>query len=87
MKFTIKEEGKEKQLFLTFKDATKETGISSSNIWKVLKRQNPKFTRKSNGKVFFIQEEKDEKLCSIDGEDFTSFDQIKTRFAISPTVF
>ena len=38
-------------------------------------------------KVFFIREEKDEKLCSIDGEDFLSFQQIKDCFGISPTIF
>ena len=37
--------------------------------------------------VFFIREEKDEKLCSIDGEDFLSFQQIKDKFGISPTIF
>ena len=87
MKFTIQEEGKGKQVFLTFKKAEIATGISSSNILKVLKRQNKKFKRKYDGKVFLIQEEKDEKLCSIDGEDFFSFGEIKNRFGISPTVF
>ena len=87
MKFSIQEEGKEKKVFLTFKEAENETGILSSNNWKILKRKNSKFIRKSDGKVFFFQEEKDEKLCTIDGEEFTSFQQIKERFGISPTVF
>ena len=87
MKFSIQEEGKEKKVFLTFKEAENATGIPSSLIWKVLKRKNPKFVRKSDKKVFFIKEEKDEKLCLIDNEEFTSFQQIKERFGISPTKF
>ena len=87
MKFYNPRRRRKKTTFLTFKDATKETGISIFNIWKALKRPNKKFTRKSDGNVFFIQEEKDEKLCSIDGEDLFSFEQIKERFGISPTVF
>ena len=55
---------------------TAATGIPSSLIW-----------RKSDKKVFFIQEEKNEKLCTIDNEEFTSFQQIKERFGISPTKF
>ena len=56
MKFSIQEEGGEKQIFFTFKEANEKTGIPSSNIWRVLKRENKKFKRK-DGKVFFIQEE------------------------------
>ena len=52
MKFSIQEEGKEKQIFLTFKEASEQTGIPISNIWRVLKRENKKFKRK-DGKVFF----------------------------------
>ena len=89
MKISIQEEGKggEKQVFLTFKEAAEAIGIPSPQIYLILKRNNPRYKRRSDGKVFFIQEEKDEKLCSIDNEDFTSFEQIKERFGISPTVF
>ena len=87
MKFSIQEEGKEKQVFLTLKEAEIATGISSPNIWKTLKTKRSKFTRRSDKKVFFFQQEKDEKLCAIDDEEFTSFQQIKKRFRISPTLF
>ena len=52
MKFSIQEEGKEKSIFFTFKEASEQTGIPISNIWRVLKRENKKFKRK-DGKVFF----------------------------------
>ena len=88
MKISIQEEGKEeKQVFLTFKEAAEANGIQSPQIYLILKRTNPRYKRRSDGKAVFIQEEKDEKLCSIDNEDFTSFGQIKERFGISPTVF
>ena len=87
MKISIQEEGKEKPVFLTFKEAAEAVGIPSPQIYLILKRNNPRYKRRSDGKVFFIQEEKNEKLCSIDGEDFISFEQIKERFGISPTIF
>ena len=87
MKFSIQEEGKEKKVFLTFKDANEATGIPSSHIWKILKRDNSKYTRRSDKKVFFIQEERDEKLCMIDGEGITSFQQIQEKFGLTPTKF
>ena len=87
MKFSIQEEGKEKKVFLTFKDANEATGIPSSHIWKILKRDNSKYTRRSDKKVFFIQEERDEKLCMIDGEGITSFQQIQEKFGLTPTNF
>ena len=62
-------------------------GIPSPHIYAILKRYNPRYKRRSDKKVFFIREERDEKLCSIDGEDFFYFQQIKDRFGISPTVF
>ena len=87
MKISIQEEGKEKQVYLTFKDAMEASGIPSPQIYLIIKRGNPRYKRRSDGKVFFIQTEKDEKLCSIDNEVFTSFEQIKERFGISPTLF
>ena len=87
MKISIQEEGKEKQVFLTFKEAAASIGIPSTQIYNIIKRGEPRYKRRSDKKVFFIREEKDEKLCSIDGEDFLSFQQIKDCFGISPTVF
>ena len=52
MKFSIQEEGKEKQIFLTFKEASEQTGIPISNIWRVLKRENKKI-QKERWKSFF----------------------------------
>ena len=87
MKITIQEENGPKQIFLTFKEAASFIGISSPNIYHILKRPNPRYRRRSDGNVFFIKEERDEKLCSIDAEDYQSFQQIRNRFGISPTVF
>ena len=87
MKISIQEEGKEKQVFLTFKEAAASIGIPSTQIYGIIKRGEPRYKRRSHKKGFFIREEKDEKLCSIDGEDFLSFQQIKDCFGISPTVF
>ena len=70
MKISIQEEGTEKQVFHTLKEAVEAIGIPSPQIYKILKRGDPRYKRRSDKKVFSIQEEKDEKLCSIDGEDF-----------------
>ena len=40
MKIGIQEEGKEKQFFFTFKDASEATGISSSIIWQFISNKN-----------------------------------------------
>ena len=86
MKFSIQEEGKEKQIFLTFKEASEQTGIPISNIWRVLKRENKKFKRK-DGKVFFIQEEEtNEPFLQVDGEDIFDYDELE-KFGISSQCF
>ena len=86
MKFSIQEEGGEKQIFLTFREASEKTGIPSSNIWRVLKRENKKFKRK-DGKVFFIQEEEtNEPFLQVDGEDIFDYDELK-KFGISSQCF
>ena len=87
MNISIQEEGKEKHVFLTFKEAAASIGIPSTQIYNIIKRGEPRYKRRSDKNVFFIREEKDEKPCSIDGEDFLSFQQIKDCFGISPTVF
>ena len=63
MKFSIQEEGREKQIFFTFKEANEKTGIPSSNIWRVLKRENKKFKRK-DGKVFSFRKKRQMNLFS-----------------------
>ena len=86
MKFSIQEEGGEKQIFFTFKEANEKTGIPSSNIWRVLKRENKKFKRK-DGKVFFIQEEEaNEPFLQVDGEDIFDYHELE-KFGISSQCF
>ena len=86
MKFSIQEEEKEKQIFLTFKEASEQTGIPISNIWRVLKRENKKFKRK-DGKVFFIQEEEtNEPFLQVDGEDIFDYVELE-KFGISSQCF
>ena len=75
------------KLYLSFKDASKETGLRSSNIYRTMKKQTPIFFNRSEGRIFFIQEEKDQKLCLIDGEEIQSFFEIKEKFEINPTIF
>ena len=91
MKILIKElengEIISENLFLSFKEAAKEIGVRSSTIYNTLKKSNPIYHKKSEGRIFFIREKKDEKLCVIDGEEIQSFHEIKERFGISPTIF
>ena len=60
MKFSIQEEGKEKQIFFTFKEASEQTGLPSKTILRVLKSGNIKYYRRVDKKVFWIQEEETE---------------------------
>ena len=89
MKIGIQEEGKEKQIFFTFKDASEATGISSTVIWKFIKNKNKghdKFVRKSDQNVFIIQEENEIPFIQIDGENFFSIQEILEKFGISRTL-
>lgn len=86
MRFSIQEEGKDKEIFFTFGEANKKTGLDSRLIYAVLKRKDNRYRRKSDGKVFFIQkEEEDENLFIIDGEEINSFDEMKEKFGLTPT--
>ena len=91
MRFSVQEEGKEKQIFFTFKEAAEKTGISSSTLCRFLKDKFPneekKFTRKSDKKVFFIQVENDDPVIQIDGENIFSAEDIRKKFNISRAVF
>ena len=86
MKFSIQEEGKEKQIFFTFKEASEQTGLPSKTILRVLKSGNIKYYRRVDKKVFWIQEEEESPFIQIDGKDFSSAEEIQERFGVSRTV-
>ena len=87
MKFSIQEEGGEKQIFFTYKEASEKTGILSKTIVRVLKSGNIKYFRRSDKKTFWIQDEETTPFIQIDGEDFFNADEIQERFGISRTIF
>ena len=72
MKFSIQEEGGEKQIFFTFKEASEKTGIPSKTILRVLKSGADKYFRRSDKKTFCIQAEESSPFIQIDGEDFSA---------------
>ena len=86
MKFSIQEEGKEKQIFFTFKEASEKTGIPSKTILRVLKSGRNKYFRRSDEKTFWIQNEETFPFIQIDGEDFFTAEEVQERFGISRTV-
>ena len=87
MKFSIQEEGKDKQVFFTLKEASANTGLPSKTILRLLKSGNKKYVRRADKKVFRIQEEETEPFIQIDGEDFFTAEEIQERFGLSRTVF
>ena len=87
MKFSIQEEGQEKQIFFTFKEASAATGLPSKVILRVLQSGQIKYARRADKKVFWIREEEESPFIQIDGEDFFTAEQIQERFALSRTVF
>ena len=87
MKFSIQEEGKEKQIFFTFKEASEQTGLPSKTILRVLKSGNIKYFRRADKQVFWIQQEVESPFIQIDGEDFFTAEQIQEQFGLSRTVF
>ena len=87
MKFSIQEEGKEKQIFFTFKEASAQSGLPSKVILRVLKSGQIKYERRADKKVFLIQDEEKEPFIQIDGEDFFTAEDIQERFGLSRTVF
>ena len=87
MKFSIQEEGSEKQFFFTFKEASEKTGIPSKTILRVLKSGRNKYFRRSDKKTFWIQDEDQTPFIQIDGEDFFTAEEIQERFGLSRTVF
>ena len=87
MKFSIQEEGKEKQIFFTFKEVSAQSGLPSKVILRVLKSGQIKYERRADKKVFLIQDEEKEPFIQIDGEDFFTAEEIQERFGLSRTVF
>ena len=87
MKFSIQEEGQEKQLFLTFKEASTQTGIPSKVILRVLQSGQIKYVRRSDKKVFWLWEEDEVPFIQIDGKDYFTAEQIRETFGLSRTVF
>ena len=87
MKFSIQEEGQEKQIFFTFKEASAQTGLPSKVILRVLQSGQIKYVRRADKKVFWIQEEEESPFIQIDGKDFFTAEEIQERFGLSRTVF
>ena len=87
MKFSIQEEGQEKQIFFTFKEASAQTGLPSKVILRVLQSGQFKYVRRSDKKVFWIQDEEEFPFIQVDGEDFFTAEEIQKRFGLSRTVF
>ena len=87
MKFSIQEEGQEKQFFLTFKEASTQTGIPSKVILRVLQSRKPKYVRRADKKVFWVRDEEQDPFIQIDGQDFFTAEEIRVAFGLSRTVF
>ena len=87
MKFSIQEEGQEKQIFFTFKEASAATGLPSKVILRVLQSGQIKYVRRADKKVFWIREEEESPFIQIDGKDFFTAEEIQERFGLSRTVF
>ena len=86
MKFSIQEEGQEKQIFFTFKEASTQTGIPSKVILRVLK-SGQKYVRRADKKVFWVRDEEQDPFIQIDGQDFFTAEEIRETFGLSRTVF
>ena len=87
MKFSIQEEGHDKQIFFTFKEASVQTGLPSKVILRVLQSGQIKYIRRADKKVFWIQDEEEFPFIQVDGEDFFTAEEIQERFGLSRTVF
>ena len=87
MKFSIQEEGHDKQIFFTFKEASAATGLPSKVILRVLQSGQNKYIRRADKKVFWIQDEEEFPFIQVDGEDFFTAEEIRETFGLSRTVF
>ena len=87
MKFSIQEEGKEKQIFFSFQKASEETGIPTLNIHYVLnKNKKPVYRRRKDGVKFTIKKE-ETPFAKIDGKDYFTMNEIEEDFGITRTLF
>ena len=87
MKFSIQEEGGEKQFFLSFQDAEEKTGINDQTILRIIRSPRNYFKRRSDKKIIFIQEEYDGPFIQIDGKNFYDFEEISEQFGLKRQVF
>ena len=87
MKFSIQEEGQDKQIFFTFKEASAQTGLPSKVILRVLQSGQIKYVRRTDKKAFWIRDEEESPFIQVDGEDFFTAEEIQERFGLSRTVF
>ena len=87
MKFSIQEEGHDKQIFFTFKEASAQTGLPSKVILRVLQSGQNKYVRRTDKKVFWIQDEEEFPFIQVDGKDFFTAEEIRETFGLSRTVF
>ena len=87
MKFSIQEEGGEKQFFLSFQDAEAKTGINGATVLRIIRSGKGYFKRRSDRKIIFIREEYDEPFIQIDGVDFYEFEEVFEQFGLKRQVF
>ena len=87
MKFSIQEEGGEKQFSLSFQDVEAKTGINGATVLRIIRSGKGYFKRRSDRKIIFIQEEYDEPFIQIDGKDFYDFKEISEQFGLKRQVF
>ena len=87
MKFSIQEEGHDKQIFFTFKEASAATGLPSKVILRVLQSGQNKYIRRADKKVFWIQDEEEFPFIQVDGEDFFTAEEIRETFGLFAQFF
>ena len=88
MRFSIQEQNGKKMFFHSPAAANKVTGLHLTTIKTILERGgNPTYHRKSDNKLFEIRKEDPIKILEIEGEDFSSLEEIQAKFGLSPTKF
>ena len=71
MKFSIQEEGQEKQIFFTFKEASAQTGLPSKVILRVLQSGQIKYVRRADKKCFGFGKKKNHHSSRLMGKIFS----------------
>ena len=87
MRFSVHKQDHPKQFFHSISAAHNETGLPNAIIKSTLERTNPRYHRKSDGEIFFIQKEPQIRIFTIEGEDFFSLEEIQEKFGLSQTKF